>query len=171
MMDNDARLIAFYRGEGHDHKGRLLKDIWALSPFWLEHTHDYIQWLFPIPEAGRFNAFAPLLTTDVQAAFEREEPLRRHQQRSLDVMLNFLGLTREGNAITTQSTLSMQTHIWLKAGGHNHLRITRIIRSLALCHQLDLARAIQQAVMEIGTHQGVVSDTSIQYWREAIPST
>nr|WP_290955735.1 opioid growth factor receptor-related protein [Halomonas sp.] len=167
MMDNDARLIAFYRGEGHDHKGRLLKDIWALSPFWLEHTHDYIQWLFPIPEAGHFNAFAPLLTTDVQAAFEREEPLRRHQQRSLDVMLNFLGLTRESNAITAQPTLSLQTHIWLKAGGHNHLRITRMIRSLALCHQPALARAVQQAVIELGTQHGVVSEASLQYWQEA----
>ena len=58
-MDNDQRLIAFYCGEGRDHKGRCLEDIWALSPFWLEHTHDYIQWLFPIPEAGRFNALLP----------------------------------------------------------------------------------------------------------------
>ncbi|TKJ09244.1 hypothetical protein E8Q34_17915 [Halomonas sp. 15WGF] len=54
-----------------------------------EHTHDYIQWLFPIPEASRFNSFAPLLTPAVQAAFANDERLRHHQQRSLDVMLNF----------------------------------------------------------------------------------
>jgi|TARA_R110000851_G_scaffold11029_1_gene39020 hypothetical protein len=122
-MANDARLIAFHRGEGIDHKGRYLSDIWALSPFWLEHTHDYIQWLFPLPEAGRFNAFAPLLTSVVQAAFEGDNLLRQHQQRSLDVMLDFFGLAREGNAISAQSTLSIQSHIWLKAAGHNHLRI------------------------------------------------
>ncbi|MFB9868769.1 opioid growth factor receptor-related protein [Vreelandella sulfidaeris] len=167
MMDNDARLLAFYRGEGHDHKGRLLKDIWVLSPFWLEHTHDYIQWLFPIPEAGRFNAFAPLLATEVQAAFESEASLRHHQQRSLDVMLDFFGLTRDDNVITAQPTLSIQTHIWLKAGGHNHLRITRIIRSLALCHQPELARAAQKAVVDLGTQHGVVSETSLRYWRDA----
>ncbi len=51
-MTNDARLIAFHRGEGVDHKGCYLSDIWTHSPFWLEHTHDYIQWLFPISEAG-----------------------------------------------------------------------------------------------------------------------
>lgn len=166
-MQDDARLIAFYRGEGFDHKGRRLEDIWALSPFWLEHTHDYIQWLFPIPEAGRFNAFAPLLTPTVKAAFEREAPLRHHQQRSLDVMLDFFGLTRNGSTITAQPTLSMQTHIWLKAGGHNHLRITRILRSLALCHQPALARAVQQAVIEFGTQHGVVSEASLRYWRAA----
>ncbi|WP_249978731.1 opioid growth factor receptor-related protein [Vreelandella olivaria] len=153
-MANDARLIAFHRGEGIDHKGRYLSDIWALSPFWLEHTHDYIQWLFPIPEAGRFNAFAPLLTSVVQAAFEGDNLLRQHQQRSLDVMLDFFGLAREGNAISAQSTLSIQSHIWLKAGGHNHLRITRLIRSLFLCHQPELARAFQRAVIDISdTHK------------------
>lgn len=166
-MDNDKRLINFYCGEGLDHKGRRLDDIWALSPFWLEHTHDYIQWLFPIPEAGRFNSFAPLLTPTVQAAFERSDVMRQHQQRSLEVMLNFFGLTWDENGIAAQPTLAIPTHIWLKAGGHNHLRITRIIRSLALCHQPDLARAFQQAVIEVGTQQGVVSESSIQYWREA----
>jgi hypothetical protein len=166
-MANDARLIAFHRGEGIDHKGRYLSEIWALSPFWLEHTHDYIQWLFPIPEAGRFNAFAPLLTPVVQAAFERDTLLRQHQQRSLDVMLDFFGLAREGNAISAQPNLSIQSHIWLKAGGHNHLRITRIIRSLALCHQPELAQAFQQAVINIGAQHGVVSETSLQFWRNA----
>ena len=163
-MTNDACLIAFHRGEGVDHKGRHLSYIWALSPFWLEHTHDYIQWLFPIPEMGRFNAFAPLLTLDVQAVFAKDALLRQHQQRSLDVMLDFFGLEREDHTITPQPDLSIQTHIWLKAGGHNHLRITRMIRSLALCHAPELARAFQQAVIDIGTQQGIVSETSVQFW-------
>ena len=166
-MDNDACLLTFYRGQGHDHKGRRLEDIWSFTPFWLEHTHDYIQWLFPIPEASRFNSFAPLLTPDVQAAFESEATLRHHQQHSLAVMLDFFGLTRDGNVITAQPTLSIQTHIWLKAGGHNHLRITRIIRSLALCHQPELARAFQKAVIDIGTQHGIVSETSLRCWQEA----
>ncbi|RUR36644.1 opioid growth factor receptor-related protein [Vreelandella populi] len=167
-MDNDQHLIAFYRGESPDHQGRMINDIWAFSPFWLEHTHDYIQWLFPIPEAGRFNAFAPLLTPPLQEAFAKNSFLRQQQQRSLDVMLNFFGLDQDGITITAQPDLSIQTHIWLKAGGHNHLRITRILRSLALCHQVELARAVQQAVIDIGTLRGVVSETSIQYWQEAL---
>lgn len=42
-----------------------------------------------------------------------------------------------------------------------------MIRSLALCHQCDLALALQQAVIHIGTEQGIVSNASIQYWSEA----
>ncbi|NWO11388.1 hypothetical protein HLV40_13385 [Chromohalobacter salexigens] len=167
MSESATPLIAFYRGEAGDHKGRTLEDIWALSPFWLEHTHDYVQWLFPIPEAGRFNGFAPLLSEADRAAFAADEALRANQRRSLDVMLAFFGLTRQALVIETLPELNMREHIWLKRGGHNHLRISRIIRSLHLCQQPELAAAFQQAVIEIGTTQGVMSEQSIAYWRAA----
>ena len=166
-MDNDQQLLGFMKGERPDHQGRMIEDIWALSPFWLEHTHDYIQWLFHIPEASRFNQFAPVLTPTVQDAFNAEDVLKAQQRQSLDVMLDFFGLERDEQSITARPELSIETHIWLKTGGHNHLRITRIIRSLALCHQKALARRFQQAVIEIGSRQGVVSHTSVTYWREA----
>ncbi len=82
-------------------------------------------------------------------------------------MLSFLGLTRDGLNITAQPSLNIRDHIWLKAGGHNHLRISRMIRSLALCHQPKLAAAFQQAVIEIGSTQGIVSAESMAYWRVA----
>lgn len=161
------QLLSFYRRESADHQGRMINDIWALSPFWLEHTHDYIQWLFPIPEAGRFNGFAPLLGDEEQAAFALDEILRTNQQRSLDVMLAFFGLVRQERTIGPLPELNMREHIWLKRGGHNHLRISRIIRSLHLCHQSQLAAVFQQAVIEIGTTRGVVSEQSVGYWRAA----
>ncbi|MFI0472460.1 opioid growth factor receptor-related protein [Halomonas sp. HMF6819] len=167
-MDHHATpLIAFYRGEASDHKGRQIDELWGLSPFWLEHTHDYIQWLFPIPEAGRFNSFAPTLTGDDRQAFADDATLRARQQTSLDVMLSFFGLERENETITATPSLNMREHIWLKAGGHNHLRISRMIRSLAYCHQPALAASLKDGVIRIGQEQGIVSDASIRYWREA----
>ncbi|MGO1626859.1 MAG: opioid growth factor receptor-related protein [Halomonadaceae bacterium] len=160
-------LIAFYRGEADDHQGRTIQDIWALSPFWLEHTHDYVQWLFPLPEASRFNTFAPLLQDAEQRAFAEDPTLRERQRRSLDVMLAFFGLYRQGQHIDALPELNMREHIWLKRGGHNHLRISRIIRSLHLCHQPELAAAFQQAVIRLGTTKGVVSEESLTYWRQA----
>ncbi|MGY4878158.1 opioid growth factor receptor-related protein [Vreelandella aquamarina] len=167
MKDNDQHLLDFMKGERADHQGRMIEDIWALSPFWLEHTHDYIQWLFPVPEASRFNQFAPVLTPTVQEAFNADNVLKAQQRQSLDIMLTFFGLERDALSITDSPELSIETHIWLKAGGHNHLRITRIIRSLSLCHQEALARRFQQAVIEIGTGKGVVSQTSVSYWQNA----
>lgn len=162
-----SRLVEFCRGRAVDHKGRTIEDIWALPPFWLEHTHDFIQWLFPISEAGRFNGFAPLLDEPASAAFANDEVLRANQRRSLDVMLAFFGLGRREHVIEALPELNMREHIWLKRGGHNHLRISRIIRSLHLCHQPELAAAFQYAVIEIGSTRGVVSEQSIAYWRAA----
>ncbi|MBZ0329345.1 hypothetical protein KZO25_03330 [Halomonas sp. ANAO-440] len=167
MPSSSGPLIRFYLGEATDHCQRTIDDIWALPPFWLEHTHDYIQWLFPIPEAGRFNGFAPLLDERERAWFADSNELRERHRRSLDVMLEFFGLTHNSDEIVPLPNLNMREHIWLKRGGHNHLRITRIIRSLNLCHQGELARAFQQAVIEIGTRHGVVSEHSIHYWRTA----
>lgn len=164
---NEKALIGFYAGQSEDHKGRKIDAIWALSHFWLEHTHDYIQWLFPIPEAGRFNSFAPLLGEAERAAFATDELLKANQRRSLDVMLAFFGLSREELGIEALPTLNMREHIWLKRGGHNHLRISRIIRSLHLCHQPELALAFQQTMIEIGTTRGVVSEQSVGYWKAA----
>tara|TARA_R110000851_G_scaffold168378_4_gene314219 strand:- start:1632 stop:2144 length:513 start_codon:yes stop_codon:yes gene_type:complete len=167
MTTTSSALISFYTGEGFDHKGRTLEDVWSLPPFWLEHTHDYIQWLFPIPETGRFNGFAPLLGEEEQTAFATDETLRTHHKHSLDVMLTFFGLVRQELNIESLPELNMHEHIWLKHGGHNHLRISRIIRSLHLCHQPELATAFQHAVIEIGQTRGVVSEQSLRYWRAA----
>lgn len=167
MSNPVTPLLTFYRGEGTDHQDRLIDDIWALSSFWLEHTHDYIQWLFPIPEAGRFNGFAPLLGEAERTAFANDESLRTNHRRSLDVMLAFFGLVRQGLHIEPSPALNMREHIWLKRGGHNHLRISRIIRSLHLCHQSELALAFQQTMIEIGTTRGVVSEQSVDYWKAA----
>lgn len=167
MYPPRSPLIDFFRGDAPDHQGRHIEALWALSPFWLEHTHDYIQWLFPIPEAGRFNGFAPLLTTSDREAFRVDASLRDRQRVSLDVMLAFLGLERDELTITAHPDLNIRDHIWLKAGGHNHLRISRIIRSLALCHQRDLARAFQDAVIRLGRERGIVSETSIHFWTKA----
>lgn len=75
MSGGGNRLLDFYRGRGVDHKGRTIDDVWALTHFCLEHTHDYIQWLFPVPEPGRFNGFALLLGDQERAAFANDEAL------------------------------------------------------------------------------------------------
>lgn len=164
---NTSRIVNFTLGEGTDHRGRLIQDIWSQDDFWLEHTHDYIQWLFPIPEAGRFNGFAPLLDVETRKWFANSPELQAQQARSLDRMLRFFGLRWLGDRIEADTHLNLRDHIWLKAGGHNHLRITRIIRSLHLCGQAELARAFQAAVIQIGTGQGYVTEATVGFWMRA----
>ena len=88
----NSRLVAFYQGNGRDHRGRLLRDIHAFDFDELEFHHDYIQWLFPLPEPSGANPAAPLLTKEDIAAFERDESLRSALLTSFRLMLAFYGL-------------------------------------------------------------------------------
>jgi len=170
MQSNALRnspLIQFIRREGKDHRGRSLEDVLAMDDFWLEHTHDYIQWLFPLPEPSRANLMAPILTDDDRRVFGIDEYLKSQHRKALDRMLAFFGLVRRGSRIEALPGLNIKDHIWLKTGGHNHLRITRIIRSLHLCQQPELAKALQSSFVKIGQSKGQVSEMSVTYWLNA----
>ena len=88
----DSPLVAFYRGDGRDHRGRSLSDIQELDFYELEFNHDYIQWLFPLPEPSGANASAPLLSNDDIARFQSDESLRKRLLQSFELMLSFFGL-------------------------------------------------------------------------------
>lgn len=164
---DQSKLIQFIQGEGHDHRKRTLDDVLAMDNFWLEHTHDYIQWLFPLPEPSRANVMAPILTDEDRTAFQASDHLKRQQRKALDRMLAFFGLIRRDLEIQALPGLNLKDHIWLKSGGHNHLRISRIIRSLHYCDQPALAKALQMVFITLGQSKGLVSDTSVSYWRAA----
>lgn len=166
-VPEESQLIKFIRGEGRDHRGRTFDDVLAMDDFWLEHTHDYIQWLFPIPEHSRANTLAPAVTDADRHCFQEEGWLRQQHRKALDRMLAFFGLVRHDDRIDALPDLNPRDHIWLKAGGHNHLRITRIIRSLHYCHQPTLAKTLQSAVISIGQTHGYVRDQTVGYWLRA----
>ena len=88
---SDSALVQFYSGAAVDARGRRLAEIWAWDDDALERVHDYIQWLFPLPEASRFNDDAPLLTPDDIAAFAARMELRENLRRSLTRLLAFYG--------------------------------------------------------------------------------
>jgi len=87
-----SRLVDFYRGLGTDIEGRLLEDILAWNDDELEEVHDFIQWLFPLPEPSQYNPDAPLLTKEDIAAFKSDPVLQANLMRSFERILAFLGL-------------------------------------------------------------------------------
>src|SRR6188474_203925 len=94
----DSPLVAFYRGNGRDHRGRLLSHIHQYGFDDLERHHDYIQWLFPLPEPSGVNPDAPLLTVQDIATFRSDDSLRKTLLQSFKVMLQFYGLELSGTA-------------------------------------------------------------------------
>jgi hypothetical protein len=58
-----SAITSFLEGTGADHRGRTLAEVIAFEDDELEGIHDYIQWLFPLPEVSAFNPFAPVITS------------------------------------------------------------------------------------------------------------
>jgi hypothetical protein len=146
-------LLGFLEGTGTDHRGRRIDDILAFSDPELETVHDFIQWLFPLPEASAFNAFAPILAADDIAAV-RESPLaKQNLDRAAERMLRFY----------------RNSDHWLSPVDHNHLRITRILRSLGLLVNRARAEQFLSAIeARVDAAGSPVSSRSRDYWRRAV---
>src|SRR5262245_46327184 len=123
-MTERSPIIAFYEGTAPDSSGRRIEEIWSWNHRQLEMVHDFIQWLFPLPEPSRFNPDAPLLASADINAFRSNANLQNHVRKSLDVMLDFLGLMRTGTKIARGPAFTPDIH-WLAPANHNHLRLTR----------------------------------------------
>jgi hypothetical protein len=144
--------VSFLTGEGRDHRGRSLEDVLAFDDSLLERNHDHIQWLFPLPEASRFNLDAPVLTPAALAELAASAAAKGNLRRARDRMLAFY----------------RSNDHWLTAFDHNHLRITRIIRCLALVLGADEARAFHDEIRALAANAGdPVNAQSLNYWREA----
>jgi hypothetical protein len=146
------RIVAFYSG-GTDDQGRTLEEILGGSDHFLEVTHDYIQWLFPTSVRSGVNPSAPLVTADTAAAFAARPELRDGLSRALDRMLAFYGLRRNVDAqgglkiAIDWAALPDGTPSWLRPHDHNHLRLTRIMKSLAELGLASEAKALQRCLI------------------------
>ena len=167
-------LLRFYRLEGADARGRTLADIWSWDAARLEGVHDYIQWLFPLPEPSAFNPQAPILTEATIEAFRADAHLRQRLLRSLTTMLGFYGLAlasgaREAPRISPASDFGARRRDWLHAGNHNHLRLTRILSSLRLLGLEEHGHALYACLAAIARdHPHAVSATTLAYWQRAV---
>jgi len=152
-MTAKTAAVLFLTGEGHDHRRRSLDDVLAYDDSMLERSHDYIQWLFPLPEASRFNHNAPVLSTEDVAEIKASEAAKANLRRARERMLDFY---------------KANDH-WLTAFDHNHLRITRIIRCLKLALGTDEARGFHDEIRALVAAAGnPVNAESLRYWQQAL---
>jgi hypothetical protein len=172
-MKEDTRLLDFYEGCGADHRGRTLSDVHRFSLDMLEHEHDFIQWLFPLRTASPVNPEAPTLNDRDIARFSSEERLRSRLRRSFELMLGFYGLQmRELDGLVTvgrADTFEVRAENWLTPGNHNFLRITRILRSVTILGQEELARAFLECLATIfDEHRDIIGDRTWRFWTAAL---
>jgi len=161
-------LLDFYRGAGADAEGRRLDDILAWDDDALEEVHDFVQWLFPLPEPSRFNPDAPLLTPEDIATFRRGPALRANLRRSFERILTFLGLQETGGEVVEGPNFARRrSDIW-DYPGHNWLRITRILRSLRLLGLEAESQALYRRLTDFHSRRRFpIGDDTFRYWTDA----
>ena len=145
-------IVMFLEGEGPDARGRTLFEVLAMNDVALEHRHDFIQWLFPLPEPSEVVPDSPVLTPeDVQA-----------------IRMSELAPLALAAATDRMGMFYRTTHDWLTPGNHNHRRITRIIRSLRLLVGDAEADAFRDVILaRVNETRAPVSARSRGYWATA----
>lgn len=156
-----------------DGLNRTLASIISWPNSLLESSHDYIQTVFPLPEESMFS-FAPTITPDVREAFLARPELRASLHRALERMLTFYGLQFTGDANSTEKptvtrgpNFATASRNWVTRFDHNHLRLTRILRSLRVLGLEDDAKAFDEFLSTDDEVTKTVSPRSQMYWRRA----
>ncbi|KAM9444525.1 uncharacterized protein Hap1MRO34_025527 [Clarias gariepinus] len=99
----------------------------------LEYVHSYIQWLFPIQEKGMNFESRELSLREIQE-FRKDEEVKRRLLTSYKLMLDFYGikLVDEETGDVERAFNWEERFKNLNRNPHNNLRITRILKCLAL---------------------------------------
>jgi hypothetical protein len=164
----NGKILEFYR-EGTDDDGRTLNEILAWPDAKLEAIHDFIQWLFPLPERSGANPDAPILDAPTIAAFHQSPELQERLRQSFLRMLRFYGLEFHAGKVHPEANFAACSSNWLTPNNHNHLRLTRMLRSLHLLRLDPEAQALFLALSQIYKSQpGRITPRSYQFWKDAV---
>jgi Opioid growth factor receptor (OGFr) conserved region. len=167
------RIVAFYRHDAADHRGRTLREMWTWDHDRLEMVHDYIQWLFPLREPSMFNSSAPLVTDETVSAFADDAALRQALKHSLVMMLDFYGLAlheeQDGRVRVSESaSFASRRGNWVVPYNHNHLRLTRILTSVRTLGLPAYSIALFDCLEKIRKiRPDAISTETFGYWQRA----
>ncbi len=173
---DEGTLVGFYSGAIPDAQGRRLAVIQSWGFDELEHTHDYIQWLFPLRERSPVNPSAPILDSEVIAAFRSRRDLQDALLRSLETMLRFYGFKLDCSDdhpnVRCSEQFDARAANWMTPGNHNHLRITRILICLRTLGFSSHAEAVFRALQEVYRSETqaksrAISEESFSFWKSA----
>lgn len=146
------RCLNFLIGEGQDNTNRSLGDIFKFSDEEIESNHDFIQWLFPLAEPSQSSFNAPVLDNAEILLIQRNTLATENLGKSARWFVAFLE----------------RNNHWLKSYNHNHLRITRAIKSLRLLSGVKIAENFRQMVLAAGAQDNRGLDNAKKFWVEAM---
>lgn len=158
--------IKFYTARGCDNHGRGIADYLYMTASEWDHTHDVIQWAFPTHVASAYNPNAPLIAPGELKGFYDLKSLQAIQFSLLYFYLRSIGIKYD----------EASKGFYLLDGGYNfdqtshqHLRITRVITSLRLFQQEELASKFGAFMLQLASqHPERINNTTVEYWKGAL---
>jgi len=165
------KLTRFFAG-GTDDDGRTFDEILGWRDARLEMVHDYIQWIFPLPERSGANPWAPVLDAQAIAAIRGNAEMQGRLRMAFQRMLTFYGFALEGDVVVEGPRFAASARNWLHAGNHNHLRLTRMLRSLRVLGLEREAAALWEALgtlyeREAAAGRRTITAETVAFWRRA----
>ena len=150
MIKNN--LFEFLENKGTDFKDRYFSDVIKFTDRDIEENHDFIQWVFPTDEKSTIADNVPILDNEIIMLFQESKIAQSNLKSAKDWYLSFL--YRNGH--------------WKKKYDHNHLRITRAIKSIRLLLGDDEADDFKQKVYGIlGGRILLIDEKARKYWAKA----
>ena len=145
-------LVCDFLEGGFDYRNRTVAEILAKDDDWLESTHDYIQWLFPLDVKSFSNRNAPVVLIDDILRISESDTAQQNLQASVKRMKEFW----------------VNNDFWIKRYDHNHLRFTRVIKSLRLLSGPLAAEDFKEWLFyHLGLRVEEISPKARNQWAEA----
>ena len=142
-------IVGFLEGKLPDHRGRILAMLLQQTDHQAETNHDYIQWLFPLDEPSRSVNGAPVLTALDIDEIRQSSLAQANLGESARWFIGFL---------------ERNDH-WITKYNHNHLRITRVIKSLRLLASDEAADEFRDKVLALaGDNLNLVDQKARAFW-------
>ena len=147
-----SSLCSFLTGHETNSSGWLLSHVWKFNDTQIENTHTFIQWVFPTDEPSRATPGSPVLDEEQILEIQNNDQAKQNLSKSADWFFNFL----------------RRNNYWRKAHDHNHLRITRVIKSLRLLCGDDEADYYKEQFWQLlGADISQIPSKTIEYWEDA----
>lgn len=145
-------VLNFLEQTSGDHRKRMIMDIWAWHDDEWENEHDFIQWLFPLNEKSMSVPNAPVIREPEVSWIKDSKVAQDSLHRSTERYKEFLTLEK----------------YWKLPNNHNHLRITRVIKSLRMLCGDEEANAFKYWVAgQLGDKIDRINTKTKQFWRLA----
>lgn len=151
----DRNLTLFFGGQPlqFSESWATIEDVLKFDDAQMESCHDWVQWLFPIPEPSKFNPRAPLLSSAMAKRIgeEYKGEVERGYSRGMDSL--------EGN------------HRWVRTSDHNHLRISRALRFYTLTGFSEEALDLFHTARGLMVKRGCLTGETLRFWENARKQT